>query len=73
MVVLAGHQKPVWSIAFDADGARVLTGSFDGQARVCSVAAGTLLHSLVGHADAVWDAEFGHEDLGLERRCRATT
>jgi WD40 repeat protein/predicted Ser/Thr protein kinase len=56
-IVLRGHSKPLWTVSFDESGARVLTTSLDGSARIWD-RDGNLLATLHGHAESVWDAQF---------------
>ena len=48
--ILAGHSGVVNSVAFAADGTRILTGSSDGTARLWETGSGRLLHSFEGHS-----------------------
>jgi WD40 repeat protein len=56
--ILMGHSKAVYSVAYDADGKRLVTASEDGTARIWDAASGHELMVLRGHKDAVYDAEF---------------
>ena len=49
--VLSGHTDAVGAVAFSPDGARVLTGSYDGMARLWDIAAGKIITTLSGHAN----------------------
>lgn len=40
-----GHQNVIHCLAFSPDGSRILTGSWDGTARISDVASGELLHT----------------------------
>ncbi|HVI04062.1 MAG TPA: WD40 repeat domain-containing protein, partial [Enhygromyxa sp.] len=64
-IVLAGHNRPVWSVAFDSTGARAVTGSLDGSARVWDTRDGSVLAVLTGHAEGVWNAQFIDADRVL--------
>ena len=55
---LAGHQDAVNAIAFSPDGARVVTASDDGTARIWSVADPGESIALTGHAMRVYSAAF---------------
>jgi WD40 repeat protein len=55
---LSGHGGSVNSVAFSDDGLRLVTGSFDGTARVWSVSDGSLLLLLADHADLIVRAVF---------------
>ena len=55
---LAGHTHLVSSAVFSPDGARVLTTSWDGTARVWDAATGAGLVSLAGHAGWINNAAF---------------
>ena len=52
------HTDNVSHAAFSPDGARIVTASWDGTARLWSAETGTLLHSLVGHTEGVRHAAF---------------
>ena len=54
----AGHGGWVQTAEFDADGARVVTASFDGTARIWDAETGRALETLSGHADRVLSARF---------------
>jgi hypothetical protein len=54
--VLAGHGGPVIGAAWSPDGARIVTASFDGTARVWEAATGKELARLEGHGGFVWSA-----------------
>ncbi|UPT62994.1 MAG: TIR domain-containing protein [Hyphomonadaceae bacterium JAD_PAG50586_4] len=51
------HDGQVWTATFSPDGARVLTASYDGTARLWDASRGTLLATL-HHDDAVLNARF---------------
>jgi WD40 repeat protein len=55
--VIKGHTAAINSVAFSADGARIVTGSADGTARVWNVATGEVLCELK-HASGVDDVAF---------------
>lgn len=57
-VELRGHRDRVTSVAFSADGERLVTASRDHDARTWDARTGTLLHVLRGHFGAVADARF---------------
>jgi WD40 repeat protein len=57
-MILRGHQMGVWSMAFDASGSRLVTGSPDGSARVWNTDDGSQLAELSGHDASVWDVGF---------------
>ena len=46
---LAGHDGPVWAVAFSPDGKLVLTGSWDKTARLWDAATGKPVATLAGH------------------------
>jgi WD40 repeat protein len=58
LLVLRGHEQHVWAAAFSADGARIVSGSWDGTARVWDAASGTEQLVLRGHKGLVWAAGF---------------
>ena len=55
---LKGHDAPVTSAAFSADGARIVTASNDRTARVWDAGSGEMLRELKGHGGAVTSAAF---------------
>ena len=55
---MRGHTQPVWSVVFDAAGSRVVTASFDNEARIWDARDGSLLRVLPGHSEALWAAHF---------------
>jgi dipeptidyl aminopeptidase/acylaminoacyl peptidase len=58
VLVTLQHQGPVRSVAFSPDGKRIVTGSFDGTARVWDVGNGQQLFPLTGHSDAIRSVAF---------------
>ena len=50
---LTGHTNAVTAVAMTPDGARALTASRDGTARIWDLATGTALHTLTGHTAEV--------------------
>lgn len=56
--VLGGHEDVVNSIAFDRDGKRLLSASYDRTARVWDVTSGKVLRTLSMHSDFVLAAAF---------------
>jgi sugar lactone lactonase YvrE len=57
-LVISGHDGVVWSVAFSPDGARILTGSADGTARLWDAATGKELARLEGHTSVVSSVAF---------------
>jgi WD40 repeat protein len=55
---LVGHKDDVTSVAFSADGARIVTASADHDARIWDARDGSLLHLLRKHFAIVSDARF---------------
>ncbi|HSH14950.1 MAG TPA: hypothetical protein VLD18_02880, partial [Verrucomicrobiae bacterium] len=55
---LRGHLAPVHSAAFSPDGQRIVTGSWDGSAKVWDSASGKELLTLNGHGGYVISAAF---------------
>ena len=57
-ILLVGHRADVNSVAFSADGTRVVTASADHDARIWDARSGALLQVLLGHFATVSDARF---------------
>ena len=57
-LVLPGHGREVWSVAFDDDGSRIATASYDGRARIWDVSSGQMLGTLDDHANILHSVEF---------------
>lgn len=57
-ILLVGHRADVNSVAFSADGTRVVTASVDHDARIWDARSGALLQVLLGHFATVSDARF---------------
>ena len=55
---LSGHSAGLYSLAFSADSARLVTASADGTARVWDLATRRTLQVLSGHRDKVFHADF---------------
>ena len=55
---LVGHKDDVTSVAFSADGTRIVTASADHDARIWDARDGTLIHPLRKHFAIVSDARF---------------
>ncbi len=58
LLELKGHTDAVFSVAFSPDGARIVTGSGDGTARVWDARPGTPLLELKGHTGVVTSVAF---------------
>jgi WD40 repeat protein len=58
---MMGHTDQVLSVELSPDGARVLTGSRDGTAKVWETAGGQELLTLKGHTRAVSSGAFSHD------------
>jgi WD40 repeat protein len=56
--VLRGHEKPVTSVSFSADGSLLVTASRDHDVRIWDARTGHTLHVLQGHFNEVNDARF---------------
>lgn len=59
---LEGHTKLVTSVAISRDGSRVLTGSWDGTAKVWNAATGSLIWTLECHTECVRAVAIGNND-----------
>ena len=55
------HDKIVTSVAFNHDGSRIVSGSFDKTVRVWNAATGTCVATLTGHSDLVRSVAFNHD------------
>jgi WD40 repeat protein len=53
---LIGHTGPVWSVAFTANGQRIVSASHDGTARVWDLATGKEVSQFAGHKQCVYRA-----------------
>ncbi len=50
---LEGHKNYVWSVAWDAAGRRIASGSYDQTVKIWDPDDGRLIHTLAGHAGPV--------------------
>lgn len=74
-VELVGHQGPVRSVQFSADGHRLLTCSYDNSVRLWDVAQAQPIKTLRGHGAGVMDCAFSPDGLwavsgGQDQRVR---
>jgi len=51
MYLLSGHVDEVWSVAFSADGSKVVSGSLDKTVKIWSADNGEVLQTLSGEID----------------------
>ena len=58
MIVLKGHADTIFSAAFNSDGSRVVTASYDTTAIVWDAKTGEIITRLTGHEAPVLDAKF---------------
>jgi WD40 repeat protein/serine/threonine protein kinase len=58
LLVLRGHEGPIWDARFSPDGTRIATGSSDKTARIWDAATGALLHTLSGFTADVYRVRF---------------
>jgi WD40 repeat protein len=61
LACLRGHDAAVWSVAFDREGRRIVSGSSDHTVRVWDAASGTELACLRGHDNTVESVAFDRE------------
>jgi eukaryotic-like serine/threonine-protein kinase len=73
LLALRGHTGDIWSVAYRADGARIVTGSEDDTARVWDAQSGAELVALRGHAGAVFSAAFSPDGARIVTGGRDTT
>jgi tRNA A-37 threonylcarbamoyl transferase component Bud32 len=59
LLTLKGHTHPVGSASFSRDGSRIVTGGWDGTARVWDAKTGAEVLTLKGHTAQVRSASFG--------------
>ncbi|HET6387143.1 MAG TPA: TIR domain-containing protein [Armatimonadota bacterium] len=57
----AGHDSPMWNVAFSHDGRWIVAGAEDGVIWIWNAVDGTLRCTLRGHNGAVWDVDFDPE------------
>lgn len=53
LLVMSGHKKRIWSVAFSPDGTRVASGSEDYTLRIWDTVTGNCLYVLSGHTNRV--------------------
>ncbi len=73
LVRLIGHQGPVASVCFSADGARILTGSWDRTARIWDAWTGVELRVFTGHTGWIWSARWNPDETRVVTGCGDTT
>ena len=69
---LRGHLDGVTSVAFSPDGQRIVTGSWDGTAKIWEVASGRELFTLKGN-DAIWSVAFSRDGQRIVTGSRDAT
>ena len=74
---LEGHSDWVRSVAFNHDGSRLVSASYDTTCKVWDANTGTVIHTLEGHSDAVRSVAFNHDgsrivsgSLGSDKTCK---
>ena len=72
-LALPGHQGNVTSAAFSPDGARIVTASYDGTAKIWDAASGAELMTLAGHKSAVTSAAFSPDGARIVTASRDGT
>ena len=70
IVLLEGHDGAVFSAAFSPDGARIVTASADGTARIWDAATGSPVGEPLRQRDAVFSAAFSPDGARMSRRRR---
>ena len=66
--IFKGHENSVATVAFSPDGARVLTGSWDGTARLWDTIVGKELRAFKGHEGEVMSLAFSPDRARLLTR-----
>jgi WD40 repeat protein len=64
-MTLEGHTESVNSVAFSADGLRIVSGSDDHTVRIWDAVSGLILHTLKGHTDSVRVVAFSADGLRI--------
>ena len=59
------YSRGIRSVVFSSDGKRLVTGGFDGMARIIEVSSGQLLKELTGHTDAINAVAISGDDRWL--------
>ncbi len=59
--MLEGHGGPVWSIAYSSDGARLISASDDGSAKIWDAATGRELVTLSANTGPMTSAMFSQD------------
>ena len=62
-----GHSSCVRSVAFNHDGSRIVSGSYDKTVRVWNAATGTCEATLTGHDSYVLSVAFNHDGSRIVR------
>lgn len=57
---LRTHLLPLTNIAFDRNGEKCVTGSYDRTARVWDIDSGNEIHVLQGHQNAVFSVDYNY-------------
>jgi WD40 repeat protein len=65
IMILEGHTNSVSSVAFSADGSRIVSGSGDCTVRVWDAVSGVVLHTLKGHTNSVYSVAFSSDGLRI--------
>jgi WD40 repeat protein len=72
-LTLSGHAGGVWSAAYNSDGSRIVTASYDKTARIWDAATGRELTVLRGHQEWVMSAVFSPDDKRIVTASRDRT
>ncbi len=71
--ILKGHSNDVRSVAFNADGTSIVSGSRDNTVRVWDAITGTLIRTIEGHTNDVFAVAFSIDGTRIVSGSRDNT